>query len=98
MQIIWKIGQLERQPNDGLVTCAHWTATATDGDISAHAYGTATFTRAEDFTPFEQLTQDTVVNWVKAKVDANAIEKSLKDQIDAQKNPPVLTGVPWAAE
>jgi len=35
MQITWNIGQLNRNTADGLVTTAHWTVSAQDGEYSA---------------------------------------------------------------
>lgn len=34
-----KIAQLERALSNGVVMTAHWTATKTDGDYTASAYG-----------------------------------------------------------
>jgi len=45
--------------------------------------------------PYEDLTEEIIIEWVKESIDLEAIEKSLEDQIEAQKNPPILTGLPW---
>ena len=91
----WKIVQLDRKTADGFVTMAHWTVTATDGDLSASAYGTCGFD-GELTTPYADLTEAQVLNWVWANgVDKDAYETSLAAQIAAQKNPVTATGVPW---
>lgn len=97
MQITWKINQLERQAEDGLVTVAHYDVVAVDGDYSARTYGTVSFERGETFIDFNQLTETDVISWVKSKLDPAAVEQSLADQIATQKNPPVLQGMPWVA-
>ena len=91
----WKISTIDRKTADGFVTTAHWTVTATDGDLSASAYGTCGFD-GELTTPYADLTEAQVLNWVWANgVDKDAYETSLAAQIEAQKNPVSATGVPW---
>ena len=96
MQTTWKITQLERQADDGLVTVAHYDVVAVDGEYSARTYGTVSMERGETFIDFDRLTEADVISWVKAKLDPAAVEQSLAAQIDAQKNPPIIQGVPWA--
>ena len=90
----WKIAQLDRKTADGFVTTAHWTVTATDGDFSASAYGSVGFS-GELTTPYADLTEAQVLEWVWASLDKAAYEASLAAQIEAQKNPVSATGVPW---
>ena len=95
---VWTIAQLERNTSDGGVTIAHYRATLTDGDYSASSYGTCSFTPdpdAEDFVPFESLTEADVLEWVYAALDKDATEASLASQIEAQKAPVSVAGVPW---
>jgi hypothetical protein len=96
--ITWKISQLDRNAADGGVTTAHWTVTAIDGDHSASAYSTAGFTpdaTAAGFKPYDSLTEADVLAWVWGSVDKDAAEASLEAQIEAQKNPVTLNGLPW---
>jgi hypothetical protein len=95
----WTIAQLDRQTDTGGVVTAHWRVTAVEGDYSASAYGTAGFTPdpdAPNFVPFEQLTEADVLAWVWASMDKDATEASLATQIETQKNPPVVSGLPWS--
>jgi hypothetical protein len=94
MEITWNIAQLDRKTADGFVTTAHWTVSATDGDFSASSYGTCGFD-GELTTPYADLTEAQVLEWVWQTVDKNAYEASLASQIEAQKNPVSATGVPW---
>ena len=98
MTITWSIGQMDRNAANGGVTVAHWNVTAVDGDYSASAYGSAGFTpdaSAPDFKPYASLTQADVLAWVWGSVDKAEIETSLAQQIEVQKNPVTLNGVPW---
>ena len=90
----WKIVQLDRKTADGFVTTAHWDVTLTDGEYSARAYGACGFD-GELTTPYENLTEAQVLEWVWASLDKAATEQSLAAQIEAQKNPVSATGVPW---
>lgn len=97
-EMLWSISQLDRNATDGGVTTAHWRVTAIDGDHSASAYGTAGFTpdaSAAGFVPYESLTEADVLAWVWGSVDKAATEASLEAQIEAQKNPVTINGLPW---
>ena len=94
----YTIAQLERNTLDGGVVTAHWRVTATDGDFSASSYGTVGFTPdpdSPDFVAFESLTEADVLEWVYAALDKDATEASLASQIEAQKAPVSVAGVPW---
>ena len=94
----WSVPTLERELSDGFVFTAHWRCTASDGDYSASSYGTAGFTAdpsAEDFKPYEDLTEADVLAWVWESVDKDATEAALQAKIDADKNPTSANGVPW---
>jgi hypothetical protein len=101
---IWTV-PLTEYTNDadkGIVVC-HWRATATEtvgeDTFSASSYGTCGFTpdpTAPDFVPFESLTEADVLAWVYESVDKDATEEaSLASQIEDQKAPQTMAGVPW---
>ena len=95
MNITWSIAQLDRQTSDGLVTIAHYTVNAVDGEHTAGSYGTVGFERGESFIAYDSLTEAQVIAWVKEKLDVEAIEASLAAQIESLKNPVTATGKPW---
>ena len=95
MNITWSIENLERKADDGFVIVAGWRVNAVDGDHNAGAYGSVGFEYHDDFKPFNQLTQDEVIGWVKAQLDVEAIESRLAEIIADEKNPKVIAGVPW---
>ena len=96
----WNIAQLERETTDGYVYTAHWTVNATekveDKTYTASSYGSIGLERPEeDLIPFEDLTEELVVSWIQEKLDIETHETSLQSQIDEQKTPSKLSGVPW---
>ena len=91
------IVNLEREPESNGVLIVHWTATKIDGDYEAKTYGTKSFTpnpEAEGFVAFESLTEETVVGWFTEEETAQ-IEQVLDNDLEAQKAPQVISGLPW---
>ena len=89
------INQLERNTADDVVTTAHWNASEVDGDYSASAYGTQSFTRDSDsptLIPYADLTEAKVVSWLTLD---SGLEANLLAQIAEQKAPTAASGVPW---
>ena len=98
----WKISTLDRDTADGFVNTVHWTASQTDGDYSASTYSTVSFTKEDgiNYVPYDQLTEATVVEWVKASLGEEgvaAVDLALANNIAAQKAPVTATGTPWTA-
>ena len=95
----WTISQLDRIIPDGAVYTAHWQVVSVEGDYSASAYGTVSFTpdpASPDFIPYDDLTEEEVLGWVwSSGVDKFTTEASLADQIYLQQNPVTASGVPW---
>ena len=96
--IQYEIRQLERQVQDGLVITAHWSAELSKDGYFASIYGTVSFERGDSFIPFENLTKEKVTDWVKAKLNTQEIESSLNAQIDVQKTPRSISGIPWTID
>jgi uncharacterized lipoprotein NlpE involved in copper resistance len=97
MEITWSVANLERNTADGFVVTVHYRVNAVDGDYSASSYGTVGYTQEGDFTPYDSLTEETVIGWVKDSLDAAEIEAGLTAKIEAQKTPATLAGMPWVA-
>lgn len=94
----WAIANLERETADGFVFTAHYTVNANDGIYSSGAYGSLGFERPDNLIPFSELTEETVVGWVKEHFGAEKvaeIEAALQAQIDEQRAPSKASGVPW---
>ena len=97
MAVTWTISTLERNTDDGVVV-AHWRASDADGEHVGSSYGSCGFTPdadADGYVAYDSLTEETVIGWVKADVDADAIEASIASQIADSKAPAITVGVPW---
>ena len=94
----WTIQQMDRLTSDGFVVTVHYNVSAVDGDYSASTYGTVGYTDqpGEQYTPYDQLTEEQVVGWVQESLGKDTVEASLDSQIEAQKNPVQESGMPWA--
>ena len=96
----WTIANLERQTDTGGVIVCHWRVSAQDGEYTASAYGSEGFTpdpESPDFVPFDQLTEADVLGWLWAQEDFDKAETEnrLAQQIEDQKAPATVAGVPW---
>lgn len=96
MEFTWSVVQMDRLTSDGFVVTVHYTVNAVDGEYTASTYGTVGYTQeSEDFTPYDELTQEQVVSWVQTSLGKTTVEESLANQIEAQKNPVQESGLPW---
>jgi hypothetical protein len=96
MNYTWNVVQMDRLTSDGFVVTVHYTVNAVDGDYSASTYGTVGYTQEEgNIIPFDSLTPEIVVGWVQDSLGQEIVEEALAAQIEAQKNPVQLSGLPW---
>lgn len=94
-----KIVDMQRDAATGFVNVVHWVISDTDGDgNSGSVYGSIGL-EGELVTPFEQLTEAQVVQWVKDAMGPETLaahEANVAAQIEAQKNPVQASGLPWS--
>jgi len=96
----YKVTNLVRDPN-GIVVTAAFTITADDGiDSFTHGYNFGFANKPTTPTPFDELTEAKVIEWIKRDAGAeNQFEASADAELAAyklRKAAPVLTaGVPW---
>jgi len=102
MTILWIIERLLVKPTEGTLTdiviTADWRCNGSQESFSGTCYGSASFAPPSgSFTPYEDLTQDQVLNWCYANgVDQGAIEANVTQQINDQINTPVIAPpLPW---
>lgn len=96
MEYTWTIAQMERKTSDGFVITVHYRVTAVDGEYTASTYGTVGYTQeSETFIPFADLTEATVVGWVKDSLGEETVQEALASQIEAEKFPTQISGMPW---
>jgi hypothetical protein len=100
--ISWIIERLLVKPTEGtftdVVITADWRCNGSQDNYSGTCYGSCSFAPpTENFTPYEDLTQDQVLGWCYANgVDKSAIEANVTLQIENQINPPIIAPpLPW---
>ena len=103
----WLVTTLWTQTIDGeqnYVVIASYDVTGVDDAYTSSLSNTAQFSTASvsPFIPYEDLTNDIVVDWIKQELGENgiiSIEACIQGQINSQINPPVspqVTPLPWA--
>ena len=99
----WTVTAMDAYPTSPQPDCVfnvHWTATATDGTYNASIYSTCgvTYVAGTPYTPYANLTQEQVLNWLWESVDKTATQTALDSMIESQINPTVVTpALPWSA-
>lgn len=103
----WVISSMDEYPKtpDNLtdvVFTVHYRRNATS-EVDGKTYFADTYSTVslpapspEDFTPYEDLTEETVIGWLEAALNVEAIDASLAQQIENQINPPIVSlPLPW---
>ena len=94
----WEVNTLQRELADGYVNKVIYRVNGTDGTYSTRATGEVDLEKPETLIPYKDLTQETVIGWVKAKLGTESvteIEKAIDDNITLQKTPVHGVGTPW---
>ena len=110
----WKINGLKKQDNPSLelndiIIQTYWECTGTDDDGNSGTFNGATpfnpdQVDTDNFTTYENLTENQVLDWIKNVVDSNSVYKAhineeIQKQIDAITNSVVAVdaqALPWA--
>ena len=95
----WEINTLERELADGYVKKVIYRVKGIDGsEEKARETGSVELEKPKTLIPYKDLTESTVLGWVKAKLGTDevaAIEKALEDEIALINTPVTETGKPW---
>lgn len=96
----WKVNNLDRTLSDGRVNTVHYTVDARSDDevYSSGAYGSIGL-EGDVVTPYADLTEETVVGWVKAALGEDKVtevQAALDAQLTEQATPTVGSGTPWS--
>ena len=98
----WEVNTLQRELADGYVNKVIYRVKGTDGTYSTRATGEVDLEKPDTLVPYKDLTQETVIGWVKTKLEAQEtgtiakIEKAIDDNITLQKTPVHGVGTPWS--
>ena len=97
----WEVNTLQRELADGYVNKVIYRVKGTDGTYATRATGEVNLEKPETLIPYADLTEEKVINWVKAKLDADEagtvakIEAAIDENITLQKTPTHGVGTPW---
>jgi hypothetical protein len=89
----WVVSYLNAKIQDGelsnVIETIHWRYQATDGENTADVYGSVGLDKPEasSFINADQLTKETVISWLEAKLDVDALKNGLDAQLAALANP-----------
>jgi hypothetical protein len=103
----WKVTGLKTssvQGTDNVIVQTYWEKIGKENGVEGKFSGATPFDPAAmpagtTFTPFERLTEDTVLEWIKAVVVGNYEEHvngEILRQINEKRNPVVDATLPWA--
>ena len=104
----WQVNTLQRELADGYVNKVIFRVNGEDGTYSFRATGEVDLPKPDTLVPYADLTEATVLGWVKAKLndqkdaDGNtidrvaAIEQAVENGVNEQKTPTTGTGKPWS--
>jgi len=106
-EIKWEIASVktykELNGKQNVVSQVQWQVTATDGTLNGSVYGNQDLQIDNaNFTPFNQLTEQTMVGWVKAAMGDEQVaifeEKAIANMAPVQvvDSEPVAVALPWA--
>ena len=107
----WRIERLDAAPFVGELTDVvrkiHWRLFATDGTNSTDTYVEVPLGSAnpEEFTPYQELTEEAVLTWLEAAIDSragedepsvNQLRSSLASILAAKRTPTIVPmPLPW---
>jgi len=107
--ITWKIPQLERETLDGFVFRAEWEIIGVGdlidpdfpekGNYDSGKYGECFFERPENLVPYEDITEELAISWVKQYLGPQKVtelENEIVAQIINDQSPSTAEGTPWS--
>jgi hypothetical protein len=113
MEYTWKITQLTKQHHgdiDNIIVGTRWEVTGTDEDGYEGTFNGATpfelnTVDPDNFTPYEELTETQVLEWIQNKVSGSAmgywdhISERINKAIESEKNIKISidsNDLPWS--
>ena len=93
----WEVNTLQRELADGYVNKVIYRVDGTDGTYKTRLTGEVNLEKPKTLIPYKDLTEATVIGWVKAKLGSEVatIEKAIDENITLQKTPTHGVGKPW---
>ena len=95
----WGIRTLERRLSDGYVKKALWYVDGVvSGERKTRHVGFVELAEPDTLVPYKDLTEETVVGWVKTKLgtdEVTAIESAVENSVGLIVTTEESQGVPW---
>lgn len=101
---LWKVNSMSvtQTPEPNFVARVEWSLIGTEGLTTCTLDNIATFDApSEDFTPYEDLTEDVVLGWVKDQLGPDGVaaaENTIASYLFSVANPPSVpekAPLPW---
>lgn len=103
IEYTWRIDPLMVESNvnglENVVVKVTWICEAVDGEFKTHTAGFVPleFDENAQFTPYEELTEELVLQWIAPYIDKSIIEEGLATVIDGHKHPQYkYLPTPWS--
>jgi hypothetical protein len=103
IELLWDIDNIERYYENGGVVSIRWVLNGSDGNLYIKKYGDISLTpdpESPDFIPFEELTKETVILWVKSTLGEQSVRSHEEETINHIKSlysPKIKSGLPWTS-
>ena len=105
--VTWEIINLTRRTKDGYVFEVDFSVNATDGTYEHKLNGRLDLPEPENLVPYKDLTKTIVLKWIQDRINEknvednrnptyDAIENSVKAQLEEQVRPTTDKGIPWS--
>ena len=94
----WEIETMSRIKETGFVNQLSWVCWGFDGIYQSNVSGTIYYDPEDvtgTITPYEQLTEEQVIGWVKSQVNEANVIADIDAKIDAYIKPTRMSGTPW---
>jgi hypothetical protein len=104
----WQVNTLQRELADGYVNKVIYRVNGEDGTYKFRATGEVDLPKPDTLVPYGDLTEETVLGWVKAKLNSDKdeagntidkvaqIEAAVENGVNEQKTPTTGVGTPWS--
>ena len=103
----WSVNTLQRELADGYVNKVIFRVIGEDGVYKSTVTGEVNLEKPETLIPYADLTEETVLDWIKVKLNSEkdaddntidkvaSIEAAVENGVNIQKKPTHGTGKPW---
>ena len=99
--ITYKVNKLEVIPSQNqfvnVIKTIHYSVVISEEGYSAEIIDSIKLNDpvSSEFIAYDDLPEETVVNWIKVNIDIEKVENILKQKLYSIKNPTVLKNPPW---